>query len=95
MQNNSDSTARFTLGQIVATAGVSALVEAKKIPLLEYLQRHQSGDWGDLEDQQDNEDALVCGGQLLSVYMLETGIEIWIITEADRSVTTILLPDEY
>lgn len=61
------------------------------------LKRHQCGDWGETcpEDAQTNEDALLGGGRVFSVYRLRTGTTIWIITEADRAATTALLPDEY
>ena len=63
----------------------------------EFLARHHSGDWGDLgeEDIAENELSLEKGFRLLSAYQLNTGVRIWIITEADRSATTILLPEEY
>ncbi len=62
-----------------------------------YLSRHLTGDWGDLdaEDVAGNEVSLREGFRLLSAYHLPDGTRIWIITEADRSVTTLLLPDEY
>jgi len=61
------------------------------------VQRHQDGDWGDLceADRQENEFSLIHGFRLLSAYHLNSGAQIWIITEADRSATTILLPSEY
>jgi hypothetical protein len=64
---------------------------------LPYVQRHSSGDWGDvgLEDWNANDEALALGARLLSAYQLETQGRLWIITEADRSATTILLPAEY
>lgn len=89
--------AKFSFGQVVATPGaVAALQEAGEHPLL-YFQRHAHGDWGDLDadDIAENEFSLASGLRLLSKYTLSTGTVIWIITEADRSVTTILLPEEY
>jgi hypothetical protein len=64
---------------------------------LTFLQRHLAGDWGDLslEDIRENELRLQHGWRTLSAYTLRTGVKFWIITEADRSVTTFLLPDEY
>ena len=88
---------RFTLGRLVATPGaLNALTEAGQHPL-EFITRHQAGDWGDVseEDQQENEFSLERGFRLLSAYTLKTGVRIWIISEADRSATTILLPDDY
>ena len=87
----------FELGRIVATPGaLKALGEAGQTPL-EFLARHMVGEWGDLvsEDQEENELSLREGFRILSAYHLSTGVKIWIITEADRSATTILLPEEY
>ena len=88
---------RFSLGQTVATPGaLAALTESAQAPT-EFLQRHLGGDWGDVcdEDRQANEDALLHGERLLSVYRTKTGTKLWVITEADRSSTCLLLPDEY
>jgi hypothetical protein len=62
-----------------------------------YLRRHSGADWGELDDHdlRENQLSLQRGFRLLSAYTLSSGIKIWIITEADRSSTTILLPDEY
>lgn len=89
--------ALFPLGQVVATPGaLEALENAGQEPA-EFLQRHVSGDWGDVppEDAQENELSVSQGFRILSAYPLSTGTKMWIITEADRSVTTLLLPDEY
>ncbi|MCU7247279.1 hypothetical protein [Pseudomonas koreensis] len=85
------------LGALVITRGVDALVRAKKLDPFHFFGRHIQGDWGDvcLEDRQMNEDALIHGNRLMSVYEVSPELKIWIITEADRSVTTILLPEEY
>jgi hypothetical protein len=88
---------RFPLGQIVATPGaLAALAEAGQTPI-EFLQRHQRGEWGDLpaEDVQENELSLREGFRLLSAYTLASGQKLWIITEWDRSVSTLLLPSDY
>lgn len=97
MQKNGDFVARFALGVTLVTAGVQALILAEKLSPSDLLRRHQSGDWGDvgLADSQANEFALRDGGRLLSAYELEGGTRVWIITESDRSSTTILLPAEY
>ena len=83
---------RFEVGDVVATPGaMRALVRA-------LLVRHQSGDWGELddEDKHQNEISIQHGMRILSAYILPiTGEKIWIITESDRSVTTLLLPSEY
>ena len=85
----------FQPGQIVATPGALELAE-QGIDLLSYLQRHLEGDWGDLcpEDKAENDFSLANGYRLLSAYDTPCG-KLWIITEADRSATTFLLPDEY
>ena len=88
---------KFSLGQTVATPGaLQALATAGQSPA-PFFSRHVQGDWGlvDAEDAQTNNEALHNGGRLLSVYETRLGTRLWIITEHDRSVTTILLPDEY
>ena len=90
-------TKTFPLGMLVATPGaLEALQEAGQTPL-EFLRLHSSGDWGTVckEDWNLNDEALIDGTRLLSAYLTSKGVKIWIITEADRSATTILLPDEY
>jgi hypothetical protein len=87
----------FPLGQCVATPGaLDAIAAAGQTPST-FLDRHARGDWGEVdgEDQQANQDALVHGERLLSAYRTSAGVRIWVITEADRSATTILLPEEY
>jgi hypothetical protein len=89
-------TAPLSLGRVVATPGaLILLMEAGGHPF-EYLARHATGDWGDLcaFDRRQNEIALRDGYRVLSSYEMPTG-RVWIITEADRSITTILLPEEY
>lgn len=92
-------TAKFPLGQVVATRGVAARMEetpAFRTFVACCLARHHEGDWGTMcpEDQELNEQALKDGDRLMSSYGDEPD-KIWIITEADRSVTTALFPDEY
>ena len=89
--------ARFPLGQLVATPGALRLVEASGVNPAELLRRHQNGDYGviDKTDWQANEQAIVDGERILSAYLLPTGEKLWVITEADRSSTCILTPDEY
>lgn len=89
--------ARFQLGQIVATPGALVAIEFARANALELIRLHASGDWGTVSesDKQANEFALVNGSRLLSAYTLADGTRVWIITEADRSATTILLPEEY
>jgi hypothetical protein len=88
---------KFPLGQIVATPGALAALEKSSEEPSTFLARHLSGDWGDLseEDRKENEFSLLHGFRLLSSYKLRNGTKLWIITEADRSSTTLLLPDEY
>jgi hypothetical protein len=88
---------KFSLGQLVATPGaLEALDESGQTPDY-FLQRHVTGDWGvvGVEDWQLNDEALKDGSRLLSAYRTLKGKKLWVISEADRSVTTILLPDEY
>ena len=87
----------FSPGQVVATPGALAAAEASGESLLDYVQRHLSGDWGDISDPDvyENEYALEHDLRLLSSYKLKNGTRIWIITEADRSSTCVLLPEEY
>ena len=85
----------FNPGTIVATPGALELAE-QGIDLLSYLQRHRSGDWGDLcpDDKAENDFSLANGYRLLSSYNTPCG-KLWIITEADRSSTCMLLPSDY
>jgi len=88
---------KFPLGQIVATPGALQALERTGQAPLEFVKRHVLGDWGDLDehDRRENEFSLNAGLRLLSAYTLVDGTRIWIITEADRSATTLLLPEEY
>ena len=85
----------FQTGQIVATPGALSLAE-QGVDLLDYLIRHLNGDWGDLceEDKKENEFSVKNGYRILSSYTTPFG-KLWVITEADRSATTFLLPEEY
>lgn len=87
----------FPAGQIVATPGALAALEQANRSPLEFLSRHLRGDWGDLdqEDKTENELSLKYGYRLMSSYPVSETEKLWIITEADRSVTTLLLPEEY
>lgn len=86
---------KFPLGQTVMTRG--AEVEIPMAEMFVALRRHHGGDWGDLgaEDKAANEEALVTEGRLFSKYFSAAGVSFYIITEWDRSVTTVLLPQEY
>ncbi len=88
----------FPLGQIVSTPGAVEALTQEGSDFMEFLRRHVSGDWGDLcaADRRENELSVKEGLRILSAYQLpRTGVKLWIITEADRSVTTFLLPSEY
>lgn len=86
----------FPLGQLVSTPGALRAMERAGVDGRELLRRHASGDWGDVKDPEQNDLALKHGERLLSVYQIEGSSEpIWIITEANRAVTTFLLPSEY
>lgn len=89
------SQTRFQLGSIVATPG--ALKNVSHDEIIHSLRRHSQGNWGDLdsEDIEANDRALRKGGRLVSAYRTVQGTKFWIITEADRSATTIILPSEY
>lgn len=85
---------RFPLGKIYATPGALAL----EVDLTKYLRRHHCGDWGEAlcaEDKKANENSLKNSTRLLSCYRTPSGDRIYIITEWDRSMTTIMLPSEY
>ncbi len=89
---------RFRAGQMVMTAGVNDLVQRGIFNPTAYLQRHLNGDWGDLsdDDRRQNDAALQSGeDRLFSSYQVTRDLKLWIITEWDRSVTTLLLPSEY
>lgn len=88
---------KFSLGQLVATPGALEALKDADVGFWPYIRRHLEGDWGDVspEDADENELSLEQGFRLLSAYNLPGGCKIWIITEADRSATTILLPEEY
>ena len=88
----------FTVGQFVATPGALAAIGVSGDDLSSYLARHQSGDWGEVDDQdwKENQISLEQGLRLMSVYILGiTAVKIWIITEAYRSSTCVFLPEEY
>jgi hypothetical protein len=88
---------RFPLGNTCATPGALEALERSGRSGRELLARHQAGDWGEVcsEDAQANDRAVQEGERILSAYRLKNGVKLWVITEADRSTTTILLPYEY
>lgn len=96
METQETKTAKFGLGQTVITAG--AMNEIDSADVVKAITRHVTGDWGDLEDEdkEQNEAAVRDGdNRIFSAYHDRNGTKFWIITEYDRSVTTVLLPAEY
>jgi hypothetical protein len=92
------SQARFPAGQVLMTRGIHDLVQQGRLIPGSYLRRHLGGDWGDLcdSDRRRNDAALKSGEErLFSSYEISPDLKLWIITEWDRSVTTLLLPSEY
>jgi hypothetical protein len=90
--------ALFSLGQVVATPGAMETLEELGVTPLSLIDRHISGDWSDMdaEDQEANRQAIKNGSRVFSSYRFPPDdTKIWVITEADRSSTTILLPEEY
>jgi hypothetical protein len=94
--------AKLDLGQLVATPGALAALEAARQQPGEFINRHLRGDWGDLddEDRRLNDEALIDGGRILSSYTTRKGEKLWVITEAcgddgRRASTCLLLPEEY
>ena len=88
---------KFTLGRIVQTPGAAQALKESGQSSWEFIFRHMGGDWGEVceEDGQLNDAALEDGSRVLSAYKTAKGERLWIITESDRSVTTLLLPEEY
>ncbi len=88
---------RFQSGQVVSTPGVHNLIVSGELNPSPFLRRHLQGDWGDLSenDRRCNNAALKTGDRLFSAYQVNSDLKLWIITEGDRSVTTLLLPSEY
>jgi hypothetical protein len=93
--NDVTAAAKFLFGRVVATP--NALVSIPNDEILNALSRHGRGDWGtlDKDDWETNESSLKHGGRLFSQFHSNAGVKFWIITEADRSHTTILLPEDY
>jgi hypothetical protein len=87
----------FELGQILATPGALAALQKAGQGPANFLRRHLACDWGDLsdEDRKQNDYSLEHGFRILSSYRTNVGDKLWMITEADRSATTLLLPEEY
>jgi hypothetical protein len=99
VQNESTDTTKticFPLGHLVSTPAALELLDREAVNATELLLRHQRGDWGDVDAEaaEDNENAIVSGSRILSSYLIGDS-SLWILTEADRSATTLLLPEEY
>ena len=96
-RNQEAGVGRFALGETFITPGAEEALQIAGQTALEFLRRHMSGDWGELSDDdvKQNDLSVENGCRLLSRYETKKGERIWIITEADRSATTILLPMEY
>lgn len=96
-RNPLGTTPLFTLGQIVATPGALDVLQKACCPFQALLKRHVIGDWGDVcpDDATLNDLAVLEEGRLLSSYTLSSDVTVWVITEWDRSATTVLLPSEY
>ncbi len=95
MSANTLPIARFRLGRIVSTP--NALSQLTQEDILMGIRRHQAGDWGDLDarDKAANDRALVERTRIFSVYRSAAGVKFWLITEAGRETTTVLLPEDY
>lgn len=87
----------FRLGRMVATPLALETLTQYGVTTIDLLARHAAGDWGDIarDDAMANQTALQSGSRLFSSYRIADNAKVWIITEADRSATTILLPSEY
>lgn len=87
--------ALFKLGRLVTTPNAQDTLPQEEV--FRAIQRHQAGDWGEMEpeDRVANDRAMVDGSRIFSRYVTTAGITFWIITEADRSFTTVLLPEDY
>jgi hypothetical protein len=85
------------LGEVVATPGALEALAVARVEPRALLARHRSGDWGEIptEDARENRRSLKYGWRVLSSYSLSTGATVWILTEADRSVTTMLRSEDY
>ena len=91
------ATALFSLGRTVATPAALEVIEQSGQTPLVFLHRHQHGDWGEVdeEDATENDLSVQQGFRILSAYKTRLDQRLWVLTEADRSSTTILLPEEY
>jgi hypothetical protein len=97
LEKLSESAILFPLGSVYITPGAQDALEESSQQPIEFISRHQYGDWGDLceDDKKENELSVKEGFRILSSYRTSKGEKLWIITESDRSSSTILLPEEY
>jgi hypothetical protein len=97
MTMTTNGKARFPLGQIVATPGALELLRESGENAAKFLNRHVQGDFGEVpdEDRRLNNEAIVEGSRIMSAYRTAKGERLWVITEADRSSTCLLKPEEY
>jgi hypothetical protein len=88
---------KFPLGRVVITPGAADAIDASGDSVSTFVDRHASGDWGGVSenDRAQNDAAAASGGRVQSSYATTHGVKLWVITEHDRSVTTVLLPEEY
>jgi len=88
---------KFAFGHVVHTPAAVSLLAKHAVNMAALLKRHGNGDWGDLgdDDKKENDFAVSSGDQILSSYEVAAGSKVWIVTEGDRSVTTVLLPSDY
>lgn len=88
---------RLPLGRLIATPAALRALQLADVSAYHLVNRHARHDWGDLceADRQQNDMAVINSARVLSSYTLSKHIQVWIITEADRAVTTVLLPNEY
>ena len=96
-EDGKKDTPKFRLGALVETWGAEEALREAGESADTYLDRHAFGDWGDVDehDAEENDFSVENDLRILSVYTLSTGVKIWVLTEADRSRTTTLLPEEY
>lgn len=97
MSNPASAKSLFQFGRVVSTLGVHNLIVSGELNPSPFLWRHLQGDWGDLSenDLRCNDAAVKTGDRIFSAYQVNNDLKLWIITESDRSVTTLLLPSEY
>ncbi|KWO50038.1 hypothetical protein [Burkholderia territorii] len=91
------SSTRLSLGKLIATPAALYALQTADVSVYHLVNRHARHDWGDLceADRQRNDMAVINGARVLSSYTLPNHVQVWIITEADRAVTTVLLSKEY